>query len=78
MARPQYVRDPIQEVLSLGGEVGVIGWETSTDDGTTWTNITNTTNTQSYSNIWQSLHGIEQRFKVELAAMLTVILRLLL
>ena len=38
--------------LSLGGEVGVIiGWETSIDDGTTWTNIANTTNTQSYSNL---------------------------
>ena len=71
MARPQYVRDQFGS-LSLGGEVGVIiGWETSTDDGTTWTNIANTTNTQVTA-IWQSLHGIEE-VQAERAVTLTAI-----
>ena len=38
--------------IVLSGETGIIiGWETSTDDGITWTNIANLTNTQSYNNL---------------------------
>ncbi|HEU4716959.1 MAG TPA: gliding motility-associated C-terminal domain-containing protein, partial [Bacteroidia bacterium] len=39
-------------VLTLSGETGsVVRWEYSTDGGVTWINISNTTNTQSYSNL---------------------------
>ena len=38
--------------ITLGGEVGtVIGWETSIDDGGTWTSLANTTNTQNYTDL---------------------------
>ena len=38
--------------IVLSGETGIIiGWETSTDDGITWTNIANLTNIQSYNNL---------------------------
>jgi hypothetical protein len=39
-------------VLTLSGHTGsVIRWEYSTDGGSTWVNISNTTTTQSYSNL---------------------------
>lgn len=38
--------------LTLTGSVGTVtGWESSTDGGTTWTAIANTTTTQSYTNL---------------------------
>ena len=38
--------------ITLGGEVGnIIGWETSIDDGGTWTSLANTTNTQNYTDL---------------------------
>ena len=38
--------------ITLGGEVGtVIGWESSTDAGGTWTSLANTTNTQNYTDL---------------------------
>jgi gliding motility-associated-like protein len=38
--------------ISLSGETGeVIGWEFSTDNGVSWVNLSNNTNTQSYSNL---------------------------
>ena len=38
--------------LVLTGEVGtVIGWESSVDNGFTWTNLANTTNTQNYTDL---------------------------
>jgi len=38
--------------LTLSGHVGsVLRWQYSTDGGATWTNITNTTTTQNYSNL---------------------------
>ncbi|MDQ3109184.1 MAG: hypothetical protein M3R17_04755, partial [Bacteroidota bacterium] len=39
-------------VLTLSGHTGsVLRWEYSTDGGTTWINISNTTTTQAYSNL---------------------------
>lgn len=41
--------------LTLSGHVGsVVRWEFSTDGGVTWTNIANTTTTQSYLNLTQT------------------------
>ncbi|QEC66767.1 T9SS type A sorting domain-containing protein [Panacibacter ginsenosidivorans] len=41
--------------LTLSGQTGtIIRWESSTDGGITWTTITNTTTTQSYTNIIQT------------------------
>ncbi|MBL7889909.1 MAG: hypothetical protein JNL24_10165, partial [Bacteroidia bacterium] len=38
--------------LTLTGSVGtVVNWESSTDGGTTWTTIANTTTTENYSNL---------------------------
>ncbi|MDQ3191992.1 MAG: gliding motility-associated C-terminal domain-containing protein [Bacteroidota bacterium] len=38
--------------VSLTGETGnVIGWEFSTDNGTSWINLSNTTTSQNYSNL---------------------------
>jgi gliding motility-associated-like protein len=38
--------------LTLSGQTGsIIRWESSTDGGTTWANITNTTVTQNYTNL---------------------------
>lgn len=38
--------------LTLTGSVGtVVNWESSTDGGTTWTTIANTTTTESYTNL---------------------------
>lgn len=39
-------------VLTLGGHTGsILNWEYSTDGGTTWINISNTSTTQSYNNL---------------------------
>lgn len=39
-------------VITLSGHTGsIVNWNTSTDGGVTWTTISNTTTTQSYSNI---------------------------
>ncbi|MEW6469858.1 MAG: gliding motility-associated C-terminal domain-containing protein [Bacteroidota bacterium] len=41
--------------LTLSGHTGsVIRWESSTDGGFTWTNISNTTTTQAYNNLTQT------------------------
>lgn len=41
--------------LTLSGNTGTIQrWEMSTDGGVTWTNITNTTTTQTYTNLTQT------------------------
>ncbi|MGZ3895001.1 MAG: beta strand repeat-containing protein, partial [Bacteroidia bacterium] len=41
--------------ITLSGQTGTVQrWESSTDGGVTWTNIANTTNTQTYSNITTS------------------------
>jgi gliding motility-associated-like protein len=41
--------------LTLSGNTGsVVRWESSTDNGATWSNINNTTNSYSYSNITQT------------------------
>lgn len=38
--------------LTLSGQTGTIqGWQSSTDGGVTWSNIANTTTTQTYSNV---------------------------
>lgn len=42
-------------VLNLSGNTGIVtGWISSTDGGLTWTNISNTSSTQSYSSLSQS------------------------
>lgn len=39
-------------VLTLSGQTGsILNWESSTDGGNTWINISNTTTSQSYSNV---------------------------
>lgn len=41
-----------QDTLNLTGNVGtILGWEFSTDGGSTWTPIANTTNSEVYSNL---------------------------
>src|SRR5438477_9213162 len=41
--------------ITLSGQTGsVINWQFSTDGGTIWTDISNTTSTQAYSNITQT------------------------
>ncbi len=41
--------------LTLSGNTGaIVRWEYSTDGGSTWTNITNTTNNQAYTNLTQT------------------------
>ena len=52
--------------LTLSGQTGnVLNWESSTDGGTTWLQISNTTTTQSYSNL---LDTTQYRAKVQSAS----------